>query len=373
MRRMTRGLALLTTLLATLAAALPATAAEGRTLKGVLVSVTASSVSVKDARDVVTTCAIGAKSPSTDGLSPGDRVQARCVRARGRLVLAQVRRLAQRIGATSNDAEPTKFGGVVSSLGDASITVRDGDHDLTCSLGAASPSTAAVKVGQHVKVSCSNGVLVGITVAAAPPDKPKGHTGAGTISAVSDSSVTFRSGEHDVTCSLAAASPSLAGYHVGDKVKFGCLNGTLVAITKPDSGVVDGAHKTIGAAGAVTAVSPTSLTVHTDGGSVTCTVGDGSPSVASLHVGDKVKIGCLDGVLKVLVTSGGAAGTDKGHAVTTVSGTLTALSASSVTVHGEHGDVTCTVPATAHLGDFHTGDRVGMACADGALVKLIKL
>ena len=61
------------------------------------------------------------------------------------------------------------------------------------------------------------------------------------------------------------------------------------------------------------------------------------------------------------------------HPATTVAGTLTALSSSSLTVHGEHGDVSCTVPATARLGDFHVGDRVGMACVDGALTKLIKL
>jgi hypothetical protein len=113
--------------------------------------------------------------------------------------------------------------------------------------------------------------------------------------------------------------------------------------------------------------------VHTDGGYVTCTVGDGSPSVANVKVGDTVKIGCLDGVLKVLARPDTAPGTGDAHPATTVAGTLTALSTSSLTVHGEHGDVTCTVPATARLGDFHVGDRVGMACVDGALLKLVKL
>ena len=54
-------------------------------------------------------------------------------------------------------------------------------------------------------------------------------------------------------------------------------------------------------AGTVSAVSPTSLTVHTDGGDLTCSVGDGSPSVANVHVGDQVKLGCVGGVLKALV------------------------------------------------------------------------
>lgn len=437
---MTRGLALLTALVATLAVALPATAAEGRTLKGVLVTVSATSVAVKDATNVVTTCARVAKSPSLDGFAAGDRVQAACVRTGGKLVLAKIRLLAAKSSPASNDAEPTKFGGAVTAVSDNAITLRDGDRTFTCSIGATSPSTAEVKVGQHLKVSCSNGVLVSlarvtstdaghayegtvtavsassITVhtahgdgtctvgdgspslaevkvsdrvlvgckagtnqlvllkkLAANGDQPKGQTGGGTISALSATSVTFHNEEHDVTCSLADASPRLGDYHVGDKVKFGCLSGALVAIAKVDSGKVDGPHKTVGAAGPVTAVSSTSLAVHTDGGNVTCSVGDGSPSVATLQVGDTVKMGCVDGVLKVLARSDSATGSGDNHPAATVAGTLTALSSSSLTVHGEHGDVTCTVPATARLGDFHVGDRVGMACVDGALLKLVKL
>ncbi|HEY8647037.1 MAG TPA: hypothetical protein VIL77_14300 [Gaiellaceae bacterium] len=438
---MTRGLALLTTLLATLAVALPAAAAEGRTLKGVLVSVSSTGVAVKDSKSVVTRCAVVDKSPSLDGYAAGDRVQAACVRTGGKLVLAKIRRLAAKSGSTSNDAEPTKFAGAVTALSDGSISLHDGDRDLTCSIGASSPSTAGVKVGQHVKVSCSNGALVAIApvtstdagrayegsvsavsstsitvhtakgdgtctvgdgspsladvkvgdrvlagckagtnqlvllkkLAATGGDTPKGQTGAGTISVLSTSSVTFHNAERDVTCSLSAASPRLGDYNVGDKVKFGCLNGVLAVIAKDGSSTVSGAHKTVGAAGTVSAVSAGSLTVHTDGGDVTCSVGDGSPSVADVHVGDKVKIGCVDGLLKVLARSESAPPPGDGHTTTTVAGTLTALSSSSLTVHGEHGDVSCTVSATARLGDFHVGDRVGMACVDGALLKLVKL
>jgi hypothetical protein len=297
MRRVTRGLTLLSALLAMLAIALPASAAEGRTLNGVLVSVSTSAVAVKDAQGVVTTCAVAAKSPSLDGFAAGDRVQAACVQADHKLVLAKIRRVTAPSDSPTKDT-PTKFGGVVTALSSSSISLHDGDRDFTCSIGASSPSTAAVKVGQHVNVACTNGVLVAI----APVTSGRAYEGT------------------------------------------------------------------------VTAVSATSITVHTSHGDGTCSVGDGSPSLAGVQVGDKVKVGCLGGVLKALVRSTTAPPppTGDGHTVT-VAGTLSALSSSSLTVHGEHGDVTCAVPATARLGDFHVGDRVGMACTDGVLAKLVKL
>jgi hypothetical protein len=91
-----------------------------------------------------------------------------------------------------------------------------------------------------------------------------------------------------------------------------------------------------------------------------------------VKVGDRVKVGCLGGVLKALARSDSTPPPADAHTVT-VAGTLSALSSLSLTVHGEHGDISCGVPATAHLGDFHVGDRVGMACTDGVLLKLVKL
>jgi hypothetical protein len=374
MRPVTRGLALLTALLATLAVAIPASAAEGRSLKGVLVSVSSSAVAVKDTKNVVTTCALVAKSPSLDGYTAGERVQAACVRSGGKLVLAKIRLLAAK-ASPSNDGEPTKFAGVVTALSDGSISLHDGDRELTCSLGASSPSTAGVKVGQHVKVSCSSGALVALAPVTAG-DAGRAYEGA--VTAVSATSITVHTDRGDGTCTVGDGSPAVAGVKVGDRVLAGCKTGTnqLVYLKKLATGgdaPVGGTHKTIGAAGAVSTVSSTSLTVHTDGGDVTCTVGDGSPAVANVHVGDTVKMGCVDGVLKVLALSDSASGAGDGHTATTVAGTLTALSSSALTVHGERGDVSCTVAATARLGDFHVGDRVGMACVDGALLKLVKL
>jgi hypothetical protein len=139
--------------------------------------------------------------------------------------------------------------------------------------------------------------------------------------------------------------------------------------------------------GTVSDVSATAITVHTANGNGTCTVGEGSPSVADVKVGDRVLAGCGAGTNQLVFLKRLPAVTGSpeppphlptppppgdGH-TTTVGGTLSALSSSSLTVHGEHGDVSCTIPETAHLGDFHVGDRVGMACTDGVLAKLVKL
>ena len=311
------GLVLLLTLLATLAVALPGSAADAQPFKGVIVSIAPDSVAVKDAKGVVTTCARAPKSPALDGYAAGDRVQALCSRGRGHLVLVRVRHLTSSTVSSSNDTEPTRFGGVVTALSASSISVHDGDRDLSCTIDSTSPSTAAFKVGQHVKVACSSGTLVAIASVTLPTSPP-------------------------------APTPPTAP------------------------------HQTRGAAGTVSAVSSTSLTVHTDGGEVTCAVADGSPSTTGIHVGDRVKMGCLDGVVKVLeqaeVPPPPPPSSDH-HETITVGGTLNVISSSSLTVHNsEHGDVSCTLgPLSPRLGDFHVGDHVGMACVDGVLAQLVKL
>jgi hypothetical protein len=298
----------------------------------------------------------------------GQRVKIAC--ANGALVAV----------TTAAPGEPGRaYEGTVTAVSAGSITVHGDKADATCTVADGSPSLADVKVGDRVLIGCKAGSnqLLLLKKLGAGGEPPSARTGAGTISALSPSSVTFHNAEHgDMTCSVGATSPSVAGYKVGDTVKFACLNGALLAIAKNGSGTADGPHKSLGAAGNVSAVSGTSLTVHTDGGDVTCSVADGSPSVTAVHVGDNVKIGCVDGVLRALLTAPAPMPpTSDHHQVTTVGGTLSVVSDTSVTVHSpEKGDVSCTVgPASPRLGDFHVGDHVGMACVDGVVAKLVKL
>jgi hypothetical protein len=324
--RVTRGRTILAVLAFALAAALPASADNGVAVKGTLVAASATSVTVKDAKGVSTTCQVRAKSPSLDGYSTGDTVQAICLRAHAKLVLAKIRHVAP-VGGS--DVQPVTFGGVVTALSDTSISLRDGDRDLTCAIDADSPSTDGVKVGVHVRVACVNGTLVKLAPVTVVPVGGDGKPAPPTPP--------------------APPAPT---------------------------------HTTVGASGTVGAVSPTSLTVRTDSGDVTCTVGDGSPSLDGVHVGDRVKIGCLDGVLKTLARSDDAPPPPPAPIpapaptnTVTAGGMLSALSDTSLTVHStEHGDLSCTLgPSSPRLGDFHLGDHVGIACVDGVLAKIVKL
>lgn len=72
---MTRPTWILAALVASLAVAVPAVAAEGRAITGVVASISSSAVAVQDAKGVVTTCSLAAKSPTLAGYSVGERVR----------------------------------------------------------------------------------------------------------------------------------------------------------------------------------------------------------------------------------------------------------------------------------------------------------
>lgn len=294
--------------------ALPASADSARVVRGTISSIGPDAVSVQAASGIVTTCAVLKRSPHPTGFESGDRVQMVCVHLRGhaRLVLAKLRHLpALPVAAASDDAS-TRFGGAITALSDDSISLHDGDRDLTCKLDASSPSTADYKVGQHVKVACAGGTLVSI----APVTSDVGRYFTGTVAEIGAHSLTITTEHGPVTCSLGDGSPSLAALRVGDRVGMGCKASTmqLVLIKKldGDAGTTTTTktettttttttstttHVLTGAAGTLSALTDGSITVHTDRGEVTCTIGTSSPSLASFAVGDRVKMACWDGVL----------------------------------------------------------------------------
>jgi hypothetical protein len=294
-------------LAAALCIALPASAANGRSVKGTIASISQQSVAVKSSNSIVTTCARARVSPSLGGYSAGDSVQMVCRSRKGRLVLARLHHL--RPAATTaqrNETAPTYFGGAITALSDGSISLHDGDRDLTCALDSTSPPTGDFKLGQHVKATCAGGKLVAI---APITQADAGRYYTGTVSTLDGTGLTLQTEHGLVTCTIGTGTPSTAELHAGDHIGMGCNASTmqLVLIRKLDGtgtttppATPPVTYTSTGARGSVSAVSSSSVSVLTDGGTVTCQIGSSSPALGDLKVGDHVAMKCTDGVLTTL-------------------------------------------------------------------------
>ena len=146
-----------------------------------------------------------------------------------------------------------EFAGAITALSATEISLHEGKRDITCSIGASSPTRSEAKVGNHARVTCAGGVLTSfaLIVTTLPPSLPPPPPPAepvpapaplptpavvayGVITALDTSSLTIHNAEHgDLTCTLGEHSPRLGDYHVGDRVKLGCTDGrVLVSISR---------------------------------------------------------------------------------------------------------------------------------------------
>jgi hypothetical protein len=183
--------------------------------------------------------------------------------------------------------------GKLTELSSTSLTVRSDDREATCTVGDDSPKLGFFHTGDRVKVSCANGFLTAIANLDAQVETT---TAVGVLSARSDASVTISTEKGDVTCRRADASPKLGDLRVGDRVKAACTNGALTAIVKLDPPPVTPSVIT-GGVGPVTALTTAGLTLHTDAGDMTCRLTGDSRVPVEFHVGDVVKMSCLNGQL----------------------------------------------------------------------------
>ena len=303
------------TLAATASLTVPAFAANGKHLRGTVASLTDNAISIAGRGGITTTCKLGTHSPSPATFSVGDRVLAVCLKRRhGGLVLTKLRK--DRNGppaSVAKDTKPVTFGGAITALTDTSISLHDGDRDLTCTLGPDSPKTDGFKVGQHAKVACVDGVLVAI---AAPE---LGRYFVGTVATLTDTSITLTTEHGPATCTITALSPSTALLKVGDKVGMGCRASTMeLVLLRPVTGDAPApapappTHTELHAKGTIRELGDRGLALTTDGGNVACSRGGNSPSLDGYAIGDTVAISCVDGVLtaieKVDTTTGGSTG-----------------------------------------------------------------
>jgi len=279
--------------------AVPAVAGNGKSLRGTVAALSDTSISISGRGGVTTTCKLGRRSPSAENVAIGDRVRAVCARRRhGGLVLTRLRKDSNG-PSPSKDTRPVTFGGVITALTDTSISLHDGDRDLTCTIGPDSPKTDGFAVGQHAKVACAGGTLVAIA-------KPElGRYFVGTVSSLTDGALTLATEHGQITCTITALSPKTDSLKNGDRVGMGCRASTmeLVLLKRLDGDApppTPTAHTELHARGVIREIGDHGLALTTDGGNVACLRGDSSPSLDGYAVGDAVAISCVDGVLTAI-------------------------------------------------------------------------
>lgn len=191
-------------------------------------------------------------------------------------------------------------------------------------------------------------------------------------------------GDAVLTCAVPERlAEKVASFEVGDKVRMYCVRhrgrrAQLVKLhrlgeraEKPEKPAVEKQE----AAGPIVELGDAAIVVQSPEGRLACRVPEEKQAkLAGLQLGMKVKIWCADGVLAGLERYAPA---DKpaGEEVR-IYGSVAAISRASVTVQGEAGSLTCSVPsalAEKVAGRFAVGDRVKMICRGSELAYLEKV
>ena len=190
-------------------------------------------------------------------------------------------------------------------------------------------------------------------------------------------------GDAVLTCAVPERlAEKAASFEVGDKVRMYCVRyrgrrAQLVKLhrlgeraDKPEKPAVEKQE----AAGPIVELGDAAIVVQSSEGRLACRVPEEKQAkLDGLQLGMKVKIWCADGML---------AGLERHHPAekpageeVRIYGAVSAISRSSVTVHGEAGSLTCSVPMALaeKLARFAVGDRVKMICRGSELVYLEKV
>jgi hypothetical protein len=150
--------------------------------------------------------------------------------------------------------------GKIVSLTEKRIAIH-GITDMSCRIGPASPKTVHnFIVGSRVQLICHKGLLTAIRKLGTEPgvntnvatsssssaiasvsssnnggsntDLAAAGTGA-PITALTATSITVEAAKMSISCTIAAGSPDVSGFKVGDHVsRLECRNGTLTVITR---------------------------------------------------------------------------------------------------------------------------------------------
>ena len=190
-------------------------------------------------------------------------------------------------------------------------------------------------------------------------------------------------GDAVLTCAVPERlAEKAAAFKVGDKVRMHCVRyrGRRAQLVKLERlGARPKAERPAAekqeAAGPIVELGDAAIVVQSSEGRLACRVPEEKQAkLEGLQLGMKVKIYCVGGIL---------AGIERYHPAekpageeVRLYGAVTAVSRASVTVHGESGSLTCSVPAALAekvAGRFAVGDRVKMMCRGSELTYLEKV
>jgi hypothetical protein len=237
-------------------------------------------------------------------------------------------------------------------------------------------------------------VLIGITALAvavpAQANQGKELRITGEVVRVSAQAVSVENavGDAILTCVVPERLAERAALlKTGDRVRMLCIRykgrkAVLVRFERPGAKKQDvekpAAEKPSRqeAAGPIVELAPGGIAVQGAGARVACRVPpEKSAKVAALKVGDKVKIYCQEGQLVGLERYEASEKPKPAAEELRLYGKIVELSRASVTVRGEAGSLTCSVPeglAEKVLGRFAVGDSVKLMCRGSELTYLEK-
>ena len=199
---------------------------------------------------------------------------------------------------------------------------------------------------------------------------------SGPIVRVSESAVAVENlvGDAMLTCAVPERLAKKAtAFAVGDKVRMHCVRyrGRRAQLVKLERLGERGkrpekpAVVKQAAAGPIVELDEDAIVVQSSEGRLACRVPEEKQAkLDGLKLGDKVKIACAEGVLVGLERYPPAEEKPAGEEVR-IYGVVAAISGASVTVAGDAGSLTCSVPAALAekvAGRFALGDRVKMMC-----------
>lgn len=225
--------------------------------------------------------------------------------------------------------------------------------------------------------------LLALVVAApAHANKGKELKITGQVVKVTDGAVSVENTIGDVvlTCRIPdRLAEKASALKVGDRVRMVChrprgQRAVLVRLGEPRPKQEKPDAEKRYAAGPIVELAADAIVVQGEGVRLACEVPEEKAAkLAGLKLGDKVKLSCLDGQLVGLERYEAS---EKPAGEVRLYGKIAELSRASVSVRGEAGSLTCSVPeglAETVVGRFAVGDSVKMMCSGAVLTYLEKV